>query len=284
MHGRSWRDWVGVAFCLLVGCATPDDGEDVVDDTPDTVDVETDEIAEAPPCHAPDDDDVVVDAADGELVASRSAAPVVIDGCSTDAVWAGQDWYGLDHVWMGSAPEPADYQGRFKVAWTADRLLLLVEVVDDVLHPTLADGVENYWKGDYVEVFLDADRSGGDHRDNHQAFAYHVSTEGHAIDKDTSQETVFFDDHVDVVRTQEGSRYLWELAVTVYGDDFDEASDANTPVTLAADAVLGFSLAYGDNDGNQSRENFMGSRATHGVNNDEGYLNADVFGSVRLTE
>lgn len=245
--------------------------------------------AEAPPppegpCHAPSGNEVVVAVAAGDFDAKKSAQPVKVDGCSRDAVWAAQDWFSLNYVWMGEAPEPSDYQGRFKLAWTAEYLYLLVEVVDDSLTPTLAEGLENYWKGDYVEVFLDEDASGGDHQYNHQAFAYHVSTEGHAIDKDTAQQTVFFDDHVEVKRTQEGDRYLWEMAIQLFGNNFDEDRQDNTPVTLINGKRIGFSLAYGDNDGNAQRENFMGSKETHGAGNDGGWVNADVFGSIRLIE
>lgn len=236
------------------------------------------------PCHTTSPDEVVNAIAEGDFEAPRAAETIVVDGCSRDAIWSAQDWYSLDYTWMGEAPAPADYQGRFKVAWTPERLYLLVEVVDDALTPTLADGIENYWKGDYVEVFLDEDASGGDHQYNHQAFAYHVSTEGHAIDQSTAQEPIFFDDHVEVQRTQQGDRYLWELAIAIYGSDFDEARTDNTPVTLSSGKQFGFSLAYGDNDGNSERENFMGSKETHGAGNDDGWRNSDVFGSVTLVE
>jgi hypothetical protein len=222
--------------------------------------------------------------ADGDFEAPMSAVPVEVDGCSKDAVWSAQDWYSMNYRWMGATVDSADYYGRFKLAWDADCLYLLVEVVDDSLSPTLANGLANYWKGDYVEVFLDEDQSGGNHQYNHQAFAYHVSTEGHAIDQSTAQEAVFFDDHVTAMRTQEGNRYLWEMAIKVYGDQFDEDNTDNVPVALSNGKTIGFSLAYGDNDGNNSRENFMGSRETHGANNDAGYINSDVFGSVVLVE
>lgn len=250
---------------------------------------EADQAVPAPtpveqPCHAPSADGVEVATATGAFKAAQSAEAVVLDGCSKDAVWAAQDWYSLNYRWMGADPDSADYYGRFKLAWDADYLYLLVEVTDDSLSPTLANGLSNYWKGDYVEVFLDEDQSGGNHQYNHQAFAYHVSTEGHAIDQSTQQEPVFFDNHVTVMRTREGNRYLWEMAINVYDDQYDEDSADNLPVTLSAQKTLGFSLAYGDNDGNNSRENFMGSRETHGVNNDAGYINSDVFGSVVLVE
>jgi len=236
------------------------------------------------PCHDTTGVQVETAVANGEFEARKAAVPVAVDGCSKDAVWSAQDWYSLNYRWMGAEPDSADYYGRFKLAWDADHLYLLVEVTDDSLSPTLANGLANYWKGDYVEVFLDEDQSGGNHQYNHQAFAYHVSTEGHAIDQSTQQEPIFFDEHVEVMRTREGNRYLWEFAIKVYDDQLDEDSTDNLPVTLTAGKTIGFSLAYGDNDGNNSRENFMGSCETHGPNNDAGYINSDVFGSVVLVE
>ena len=177
-----------------------------------------------------------------------------------------------------------DYHGKFKLAWDSQYLYVLVEVIDEYLNPTLGNGIENYWKGDYVEVFIDEDKSGGLHQFNHQAFAYHVSTEGHAIDKSESKETIFFDDHIRIERLQEGNRHLWEMAIKLFDNQFDENSTDNIPVKIVNQKSIGFSIAYGDNDGNNSRENFMGSKKTHGINNDEGYINADVFGSILFIE
>jgi len=235
-------------------------------------------------CQSDSSDDVELALANGEFEALKTAVAVEVDGCSKDSVWAAQDWYGMNYRWMGADVDSADYYGRFKLAWDADKFYLLVEVVDDSLSPTLANGLANYWKGDYVEVFIDEDQSGGNHQYNHQAFAYHVSTEGHAIDQSTQQEPVFFDDHVTVMRTREGNRYLWEMAIKLYDDQYDEDRADNAPVTLGKGKTIGFSLAYGDNDGENIRENFMGSRETHGLNNDEGYINSEVFGSVVLVE
>ena len=235
-------------------------------------------------CQSDSRSDVVIDIENGDFKAYRASTAVNIDGCSKDAIWTHQDWYGMNYVWMGEEADSTDYQGKFKLAWDDEYLYILVSIVDEHLQPTLADGKENYWKGDYVEVFIDEDQSGGNHQYNHQAFAYHVSTEGHAIDKSTSEETVFFDDHVQVERTQEGNHYLWEMAVKLYDQGFDENSENNTPIKITNGKRIGFSMAYGDNDGKKSRENFMGSRKTHGINNDEGYVNANVFGSVFFVE
>ena len=235
-------------------------------------------------CQTDFDSARAIDREEGDFKAFKTPSAVKIDGCSTDAIWADLDWYGMNYVWMGEAVDSTDYQGKFKLAWDREFLYILVSIVDEHLQPTLADGKENYWKGDYVEVFIDEDQSGGNHQYNHQAFAYHVSTEGHAIDKSSTEETVFFDDHVQVERSQGGNHYLWEMAIKLYDKEFDENSENNTPVTITAGKRIGFSMAYGDNDGKQSRENFMGSRKTHGTNNDEGYVNADVFGSITFEE
>jgi hypothetical protein len=221
---------------------------------------------------------------DGVFTAHKTLSPLQIDGCSKDSIWSKVDWYSMNYIWMGEAIDSTDYQGRFKLAWDSEYLYVLVEVVDDYLNPTLENGIENYWKGDYVEVFIDEDQSGGMHQYNHQAFAYHVSTEGHAIDKNTSQETVFFDDHINVERSQEGNKYLWEMRIKLFDQQFDENSTENIPVRITDQKRIGFSIAYGDNDGNNSRENFMGSKKAHGINNDEGYINSDVFGSILFTD
>ena len=126
----------------------------------------------------------------------------------------------------------ADYHGKFKLAWDNDYLYVLVEIIDDYLNPTLENGLENYWKGDYVELFIDEDKSGGNHKFNHQAFAYHVSTEGHAIDKSINEKTIFLDDNINVERIQEGHTYSWEMAIKLFDKTFDDNSTSNKPVKI----------------------------------------------------
>lgn len=235
-------------------------------------------------CSFVQDKEDTVARTNGDFVAHKTTTAIQIDGCGRETAWNSAIWYDMNYLWMGLPVDTADYSGRFKVTWDENYLYLLVQITDDYLQPTLKDGIENYWKGDYVELFIDEDQSGGDHQYNHQAFAYHVSTEGHGIDKNTNQETVFFDNHIQVSRSQHGNTYLWEMAVQLYNKQFDENATNNIPVNIHRQKRIGFSIAYGDNDGNQKRENFMGSKEHHGVNNDEGYKNADVFGSVLFVD
>ena len=219
-----------------------------------------------------------------DLEAKHKVDPIEIDGYNNEKTWTQMQWNSMNYVWMGEQPKDLDYSGRFKASWDTEKLYLLVEVRDDFLNPTLSDGKENYWKGDYVEVFIDADRSGGDHKTSHQAFAYHVTTEGHAIDLDNQGNMIYFDDHIEVSRTIKNNVYTWEMAINLFDKNFDEHSDENVPINLSAGRIIGFSIAYGDNDGNDKRENFMGSKHSHGVNNDQGYTNASVFGGLQLVD
>ncbi len=214
------------------------------------------------------------------LKAYKTNSPLLVDGYSNDFIWDNIPWYDMNNVWMGQTVDSLDYYGQFKLAWDREYLYVLVKVIDDYLQPTLKDGIENYWKGDYVEVFIDEDLSGGNHQYNHQAFAYHVSTEGHAIDLSTSKKAIFLDDHVSVKRSTKENVYTWEMAIKLFDNQFNELDSSIVPVTIYNNKRIGFSIAYGDNDGKQVRENFMGSKKTHGKNNDEGYVNSDVFGTL----
>jgi hypothetical protein len=53
---------------------------------------------------------------------------------------------------------------------------------------------------------------------------------------------------------------------------------------LSAGKLMGFSASYIDNDGTQQRQSMMGSVDTPGHRNNQGYIDASVFGSLRLVE
>lgn len=228
--------------------------------------------------------DLVISKDEGNFEAHKTKHPILVDGFAKESIWEKSPWYSMNYLWMGKPVNPEDYYGKFKLAWDKNYLYILVEITDDYLNPTLKDGIENYWKGDCVEVFLDEDKSGGDHQYNHQAFAYHVTTEGHIIDFGVQKKPIFLDDNIKVKIAKENNKYTWEMAVKIYDKNFSEDSKSNKPVKLFFGKTLGFSISYGDNDGNKTRENFIGSKKSHGQNNDEGYKNADVFGSVLLVK
>jgi hypothetical protein len=69
----------------------------------------------------------------------------------------------------------------------------------------------------------------------------------------------------------------------VYGENYTDAGP-NTPVPLFLNKLMGFSACYNDNDASANRESMVGSVDTQGHKDDMGYIDASVFGSLRLVE
>lgn len=211
-----------------------------------------------------------------------AATAPVLDGVA-DPVWANAPWDSLPYNYLPGTPLPtaADLSARYKVLWTADALHLLVEVVDDSLSDRIANPLQGWWNDDCVEIFLDENRDGGDHQYNFEAWAYHVSTKGEVVDYGDDRMPHLFNDHVRLRRTTTGDTSIWEMAIQVHGEGYT-LEGPNTPQTLSAPRTMGFSLAYCDNDGKTNRESFLGSVNTPGHINNEGYLDASVFGALEL--
>jgi hypothetical protein len=219
-----------------------------------------------------------------EYRAPESTVEITIDGIADDAVWATAPWRDLDQRWLGPEHTAADFEGRFKVAWTRDRLIILAEFTDDILIDTHRDPLVQYWDDDCLEIFIDEDFSGGEHHYNHNAFAYHLSLDNQAIDIGTDQKARNYSHHVDSRWRQDGDKVTWEVAIEIYDDTYEDDSDDNTPVVLTAGKLMGLMIAYCDNDGSELRENFIGSEEIAEGPKDRGYIDAGVFGSLVLVE
>jgi hypothetical protein len=219
-----------------------------------------------------------------EYRAPRAAVAPVIDGVADDAAWREAGWREIDQRWLGPEYDDADFQGRFKVVWTPERLHILVEIVDDILFDRHRDPLVQYWDDDCLEIFLDEDFSGGDHQYNHNAFAYHVSLDNQTIDIGTDRAARSYSSHVESRWKQQGDKVVWELAIDVHPDTYrDDAAD-NTPVRLSAGKVMGLMVAYCDNDGSELRENFIGSESVASGPKDRGWMDANIFGKLVLDE
>jgi hypothetical protein len=216
--------------------------------------------------------------------APRAVNAPLIDGIANDEAWQHAEWRTIDHRWLGPEYSAADFSGRFKVVWTADRLYLLVEIVDDILFDSHRDPLEQYWDDDCLEIFLDEDHSGGDHQFNHNAFAYHVSLDNRAIDIGTDRKAHDYSDHIDSQWRQHGDKIVWEVAIDVYGDSYIDDSSDNEPVALEAGKIMGLMVAYCDNDGSDIRENFVGSESVPSGPKDRGWIDAGIFGTLELVE
>ena len=208
----------------------------------------------------------------------------IIDGVADEAIWAQAEWYALEHRWLGPEYSAEDFQGRFKVVWTADKLYILGEFVDDILIDTHRDPLVQYWDDDCLEIFIDEDYSGGDHQYNHNAFAYHMSLDNQAIDMGTDERPHNYSHHVESRWKQQGNTFVWEVAIDIYTDSYVDGSEDNKPITLSAGKLMGLMLAYCDNDGSELRENFIGSESVPSGPKDRGWIDAGLFGALILVE
>jgi hypothetical protein len=216
-----------------------------------------------------------------------TATAPTIDGADDDACWDNADWQAINQIWLpeGGTMSAGDFEGKFKVSWDADYLYLLVEVIDNIISDDHSDPLTNWWDDDCLEIFIDENRSKGYHQDNTNAFAYHVSLTYDAIDMGSDGNGINYKDHIDVLMVDMGDNtYVWELAIKIYADDYNHSSPEDSRVTLTQEKLMGFALAYCDNDETSSRENFIGSIIMPPGMTNVNYQTADHFGSMKLVE
>lgn len=216
----------------------------------------------------------------------HTSTPITIDGVSESA-WDHATWQPMSHLMDGTLPNSSkDFKGRYKLLWDESTLYLQADIVDDVLIDTHPDPTDKYWDDDALEVFIDSDASGGNHQFNHTAFAYHIGLDNQAADYGPDKKAHLYTEHL-VSRWQRNKsapyNITWEVAITLYPNDYQEGAQ-NIPLKLTSKQVIGFMLAYCDNDGSDIREHFMGSHEIQPINGSRnlGYIIADVFGKITL--
>lgn len=212
-----------------------------------------------------------------------------IDGDVELAIWKDGPWRDLSHLIVGTSPSAKDFSGRYKLRWNEHGLYLLAEIQDDHLSDTYANPLFHYWDDDCLELFIDADKSGGDHLNNYNAFAYHIALDNQVVDigPDKSGQVAprLYNEHIDSAWKRDTSaphKIYWEVAIRIYSDDYVFGENAN-PVALKAGMKMGFMVAYCDSDGGD-REHFLGSHDIATINGDKnlGYKDASVFGEITL--
>jgi len=213
--------------------------------------------------------------------------PVLVDGEANEACWETAKWHAIDQVWLpfGQTMKAGDFEGRFKLAWDSLYLYLLVEIVDDSLSDDHSNPLDSWWDDDCLEVFIDEDRSKGDHERNNNAFAYHVSLSYDAIDLSSSGSGVNYKDNLKVEMDTIGeNKYLWELAIKNYKSSFKISDPEASRVYLYHKKLMGFSIAYCDNDETKGRENFIGNMKMTAANSNDNYKTANHFGTLLLID
>jgi len=207
-------------------------------------------------------------------------APTV-DGKAIENFWNLIEWQALDQNWLGGPLDHEDFSGKFKIAWNEEALYLLIEIVDDSLVDKNKDPLKLWWNDDCLEVLVDEDNSGGLHQYNNNAFAYKVALDGNVVDVGPNKKPRLLNDHIKSANITEDNISIWELAIYVYPEDFENGTVVN-PVQLYNDKKIGFALAYCDNDSSTERENLIGSVFIPGEDKNQGWINADIFGTLVL--
>jgi hypothetical protein len=231
-----------------------------------------------------------INAFSGNYKVYKAEKAPVIDGIGNEYCWSIAKWASINQPYDGlSLPAAADFSGRYKLVWTATRLYILMEITDDVLRDDRANPKSNYWDDDCTEFFIDEDHKSEGHECGataYNAFAYHIAavardknnyTNGailpydspdainHVIDLGTDCNTnnaMNFDDHVNVKISKAGNLYTWEMEFKIFNKSYNQNSTSNAPVTLTANKVIGFAVAYCDNDNGQ-RDNMIGDIPNH---------------------
>lgn len=222
--------------------------------------------------------------------AYRTATPPVIDGIGTESCWTAATWAFINQPFDGKVlPDSSDFYGRYKVVWDASRVYILMEITDDKLVDNRINPADSYWQDDLTEFFFDEDHTPQGHEcgvDAFKAFAYHIAavardknnyTNGaivpsdaanaihHVIDLGSDCNTnnaLNLDNHVNTKILKNGNKYTWELEFKIFNKNYNQNVTTNTPVVLTPNKVMGFAIAYCDDDSGV-RDNMVGTVKNH---------------------
>jgi len=232
-----------------------------------------------------------------------------IDGSGSDEAWNSASWVDMNYTWIpyNQTVPAADFTGRFKVLWnkTTQLLYFLVEITDDkFVNGYVYDKFNgSYPNFDVVELFIDEDRSGGDHTSNNNAFAYHITsgnttTDYDAIDIFDSAPNapnwsggiyVNYKNHFpEFKRTNVGTKYTWEFSLMALTSNYTPTDNPTLfKSNLTVGKAMGLTMNYCDNDNsavNPVRDNFFSSKFVNPADNNSSWQYAYNFGSMVLSD
>ncbi|MEE9430695.1 MAG: sugar-binding protein [Melioribacteraceae bacterium] len=253
------------------------------------------------------------------LFISGINSPPTINALIDDDCWTNVKWNAIDNVWLkyGEKIDSLDFSGQYKLVWssTTNLLYFLVEVTDDIFVDGWPDSSESsYPSFDIIEVFIDQDKSGGKHTHDgtgehgikwgtnaENAFAYHLNIDL-PITEDYATECVVNDiagtswndswdpdykNHFpEIALREKGGKYYWEFSLKVFDDTYNHNSPDSSLVKLKTGDIMGLTLAYCENDDllekPKRRDSFIGSVWVSEEAQDSSWIDADLFGTIKL--
>ena len=105
---------------------------------------------------------------------------------------------------------------------------------------------------------------------------------GDIVDLNKNRQPRRYNLHIKSVRKQQGNKSIWEMKVYVFKSNYKERKE-NRPVKLKANKKIGFAVGYNDLDIGQERDNLIGSENIPGKDKNVAYKDANVFGTILLT-
>lgn len=222
--------------------------------------------------------------AEGNYKAPKASESINIDGKAEEKSWSKAEWKPIKYKWLGDDFSENDFQGKYKILWDKEHIYFLAEIHDDSLSDQEKDAFINWWEDDCLELFIDEDRSKDEHQYNHNAFAYHITLDYDVVDMGPDQKPHLYNDHLTVKRTNTGKSHTWEVAMKVFDKSFDDNKKDNRPVSLETGKIMGFAVSYNDNDGDNRRENFIGSINVEGEDKNRGWIDSGIFGELELVK
>ena len=250
-----------------------------------------------------------------DFYAYFAETPPVIDGNGDDPAWENAEWQDIKYAWMyqppkslsgtlnsdGTVSKTADFSGRFKVVWTADRLYILAEIIDDIIYTPSTNPTQSPEKNDCLELFIDENASGGTRTSDggNNFFTYHMNFDGVNVADWIGNRNELRNSHLRYVINKNNAThtYIWEIEMKVYDGSYPLDSTPNTtPLTLTKGKKMGFAVAYCDNDNNAhssnpnqigDRDHFIGSMFVTGSTDNErnvAYQNSDQYAKMYLVK
>lgn len=253
--------------------------------------------------------DAANDTQDDTVIVALTTELPTFDGNGEETCWQEADWQEIGQTWIpyGDYVLADDFQGKYKTVWHHDSnvLCFLVEIHDDTLVDGYSLGDNDYYKFDVLELFIDADHSGGMHRidqdaeNAENAFSYHINVDFPEVGNSTNDMVAMdlygnwlytnYADHFQnfCVKTY-NNKVVYEFSLNVYDDNYDGSNAESARRKLLPNMIMGFSMAYCENDdpdeSPKERDNFFGSVEVPEAEYNSHWENADGFGTMKLVD